>query len=239
MASRDQRPSSARPSRTGDPNGGVAAPLSVKQQRDARRAAKVAALKKQQAAEKRNRLIAIVLGSVAAVAVVGLVITLVVTGGSGRPDPDSIDIAGVETFDDLTANHVEGVVDYTQNPPAGGDHAAAWLNCGIYSEPVPSENAVHDLEHGAVWITYNPDEVSGADLETLQGAARGETYITMSPWPDLESPVVASAWGAQVALDGVDDERLQQFLDRYLESPDAPEPGAACTGGVDAPGRVS
>lgn len=216
--------------------------LTVKQQRDARRAEKVAALKKKQAAEKRNRILAIVLGSVAVAAVVGLVVTLVVTGGSTREqqaagDGDGSDIEGVEVFTDLTANHVEGTVDYEQTPPVGGDHAAAWLNCGIYDQPIPSENAVHDLEHGAVWVTYNPDEVSGADLEALRDAVP-DTYITMSPWPDLEAPVVASAWGAQVALDGVDDERLQEFIDAYWRSPDAPEQ-AACTGGVDAPGLVS
>ena len=223
--------------------------LSVKQQRDARRAEKVAALKKRQAAERRNRLIGIILGSVAALAVVALVITLVVTSGnSNNTDAQSTDndvagtaddsIEGLMRFDDLTANHVAGTVDYTQTPPVGGDHNAVWLNCGVYSEPVPNENAVHDLEHGAVWVTYNPDEVTGDDLSALRDALP-DTYITLSPWPDLESPVVASAWGAQIDLDGADDARLQQFIDMFWQSPDAPEPGAPCTGGVDGPGLVS
>ncbi len=210
--------------------------LTVKQQRDARRAEKVAALKKQQAAEKRNRRLAIILGSVAAVAVVGLVVTVVVTA---KPpvDPADVTIEGLETFDDLTQNHVTEPVAYEQTPPVGGDHAAVWLNCGVYTEPVPEMNAVHDLEHGAVWVTYNPDEVTGADLETLQGAVP-DTFITMSPWPDLQAPVVASAWGAQVELDGVDDPRLQQFIDKFWRSADAPEQ-APCTGGLDGEGKIA
>jgi hypothetical protein len=197
----------------------------------------VAALKKQQATEKRNRRLALILGGAATLAVVGLVVTLVVTT-EPPADPDDITIEGLQTYDDLTANHVTEPVTYEQTPPVGGDHAAVWLNCGIYTEPVPEMNAVHDLEHGAVWITYNPDEVTGADLETLQGTVP-DTYVTMSPWPGLQAPVVASAWGAQVELDGVDDPRLQQFIDKFWKSPDAPEPGAACTGGVDGEGKIA
>lgn len=217
--------------------------LTVKQQRDARRAEKVAALKKKQAAEKRNRIIAIVLGSVSLVVVIGLIVTLVVTNGSRRAPQaigsgDGSAIEGVQTFSGLTAGHVQGPVDYPQSPPAGGEHAGAWVNCATYTEPVPNENAVHDLEHGAVWITYNADDVTGDDLTTLQDAVP-DTFVTLSPFPDLQAPVVASAWGAQVELDGVDDPRLQEFIDAYWQAPSAPEAGAPCTGGIDAPGKLT
>src|SRR3990170_885130 len=102
--------------------------LTVKQQREERRAAKVAALKKQQAAERRNRRIGIALGSVAIAAVLGLVVTFVVVSSVPAVDPDDITIEGLQTYSDLTANHVEGTVDYEQSPPVGGDHAGAWLN---------------------------------------------------------------------------------------------------------------
>ncbi|MFP7762292.1 DUF3105 domain-containing protein [Marisediminicola sp. LYQ85] len=225
MASRDNDSTPVPPSARKD--------LTVKQQREARRAEKVAALKKQQAKEKRNRTIGITVGAVAAVAVLGLVITSVVT--SGRPDEP---IAGVQTFDDLTATHVDGTVDYAQTPPAGGDHNAAWLNCGIYEQPVPNENAVHSLEHGAVWVTYDADALSTGDIEALREAVP-ETYSVLSPFDGLPSPVVISAWGAQLELDGVDDPRMDDFIDEFWQSPDAPEPGAACVQGVDAPGRIA
>ena len=35
-------------------------------------------------------------------------------------------------------------------------HDPVWLDCGAYDAPVRDENAVHDLEHGSVWITYDP-----------------------------------------------------------------------------------
>ena len=39
----------------------------------------------------------------------------------------------------------------------GGDHFARWLACDVYDEEVPAELAVHSLEHGAVWVTYDPE----------------------------------------------------------------------------------
>jgi Protein of unknown function (DUF3105) len=56
----------------------------------------------------------------------------------------------------LAHDHVAGPVTYSVTPPVGGPHNATWMNCGIYGQPVPNERAVHNLEHGAVWITYQP-----------------------------------------------------------------------------------
>ena len=220
----------------------------IKQQREAQRAAKVAALKKKQATEKRNRTIGIAAAAIAAVAVVALIVTFVViipaTTPQAAPDPvasgdaSDIEIEGLELFEGLEANHVETPVTYTMSPPAGGDHNATWLNCGVYSEPVPNENAVHSLEHGAVWVTYNPDEIDADGVAELR-TKLPSSYIVLSPFPDLQAPVVASAWGAQVELDGPTDERLSSFLEKYWQSPTSPEPGAACSGGLDGPGQVA
>jgi len=223
--------------------------LSVKQQREARRAEKVAALKKQQSKQKRNRLITLIASGAAAAGVLTLVIAFVVTSAVPKADPASIEIPGLQTFDGLTASHVDtdsdasnDVVDYDaqygMNPPAGGNHWGAWLNCGIYTEPQQSENAVHALEHGALWITYNADELSEDEISTLQDRMPS-SYVILSPYTGLESPVVASAWGNQVALDSVDDPILDDFIDKFWRSADVPEPNASCTGAIDGPGRIA
>jgi hypothetical protein len=215
---------------------------SVKEQREAKRSAKVAALKKQQARDKRNRTIAISVASLVGVAAIALVITFVVTSAVPKVDPSDISIKGMQTFDGLTATHVTTAVDYEaeygMNPPAGGNHNQAWLNCGVYTEPQQNENAVHALEHGAVWVTYDPDALSEDDVTTLQDSIPS-TYMLLTPYPDLPAPVVASAWGYQVELDGVDDPRLGDFIEKFRQSPDAPEPGAACTGAIDGPGKIA
>jgi len=216
--------------------------LTTKQQREARRAEKVAALKKQQATQKRNRIITLV-GTVAASAgVLALIIAFVVSSSVPKVDPDTIDIAGLTHFDDVTNVHVTTDVDYEadygMSPPAGGNHAQAWLNCGVYTEPQENVNATHALEHGAVWVTYNPDVVSAEELETLQDELPS-TYIILSPYPDLQAPVVASAWANQVELDGVDDPRLADFIAKFWKSGEAPELGATCSGAIDGPGKIA
>ena len=127
--------------------------------------------------------------------------------------------------------HVEGPVDYEQTPPAGGPHAPVWLNCGTYEQEVPNENAVHSMEHGAVWVTYRPD--TPADSVRSLESTLDKPYTILSPFEDLPAPVVASAWGTQLLLDGADDPRLEAFLREYVQGSQAPEPGAACTGGID------
>jgi hypothetical protein len=214
----------------------------VKQQRDARRAEKVAAMQKQMATQKRNQRIGLIAGITGGVLVLALIVTFVVVSATPKPDPSAIDIKGLKTFGTLTATHVEGAVDYKadygMDPPAGGNHNAVWLNCGVYDQPQENVHAVHALEHGAVWITYDPDALSDAEVATLRSEAPS-TYSIVSPYPGLPAPVVISAWSAQVQLDGVDDPRLAQFVQKYWKAATAPEPGASCTGALDGPGKIS
>jgi uncharacterized protein DUF3105 len=87
------------------------------------------------------------------------------------------------------------------------------------------------LEHGAVWITYRPD-LSQDQKDRLQEIVEGQECLLASPYPGLDAPIVASAWGAQLRLEDADDENLQRFIGSYLRGPQTPEPGAACTGGT-------
>ena len=139
---------------------------------------------------------------------------------------------GVQTFSNLARDHVETPISYPETPPVGGAHSATWQNCGFYSAQVGNEHAVHSMEHGAVWITYRPD-LPADQVDILRKQAQ-QTYVLVSPYPDLPSPVVASAWGHQLKLDSASDSRLGQFVKYYREGPQTPEPGAACTAGTSA-----
>jgi hypothetical protein len=150
-------------------------------------------------------------------------------------------IEGEVTEEVGSANHVTGDVPDEQVvtvesdtgvlPPMGGDHDPVVQNCGFYTEPVRDENAVHSLEHGAVWITHRPD-LDATEVGRLQELAAANPYLLVSPYGDLASPVVATAWGVQLQVDSVSDERLLPFLQRYLQGEQTPEPGAPCSGGT-------
>lgn len=174
-----------------------------------------------------------------ALAIVFMVLALTSCGeraeqdSSDRPAPPE----GVQSFKvSERPYHVEKDVSYPQTPPVGGDHSPDYQNCGFYEAPIEDELAVHTMEHGAVWITYRSD-LSRGQVKTLRELARGQNYVLVSPFDGLTAPVVASAWGKQLRLDGADDPRLEQFVNAFQEGPQAPESGwgIPCTDGKGNP----
>jgi hypothetical protein len=124
-------------------------------------------------------------------------------------------------------NHVQGEVDYGgKRPPSGGNHNQYPLTCGYYSEQPPDEFAVHSLEHGAVWIAYDP-HMAQADIDVLKQFTVGNDHVLVTPYAGLASPVVVVSWEHRLELPSVHDPRLQQFVTAFINK--GPEK-AACAG---------
>ena len=178
------------------------------------------------AQKKRKRLLSIV---IPAVLVVGAIVALIIISGAGA------NIEGIFDFGIQDRGHDESVVfEAGSLPPVGGTHSPRWQTCGIYDQPVESKNAVHSMEHGAVWITYSP-ELAAAEIETLRDLVQGQSYLLLTPFPNLDNDVVLTAWGIQLSVNSVDDDRIAQFIDEYRLGPQTPEFGATCDGGVGQP----
>ncbi|MFB9375589.1 DUF3105 domain-containing protein [Kineococcus gynurae] len=196
--------------------------------REEQRRARAERVAKMQQADRRSagrRRGAIIAGATVAVLAVAGGVTAVIVS---QPDPPSLD--AVQTFQYSNGEaHVTTPVDYAESPPVGGPHNGVPQTCGVYDTAVPNENAVHSLEHGAVWITYRPD-LPADQVEALRADAQGQSYVLMSPYPDLPSPVVLSAWNNQLRLDSGEDPRIGAFLARFVQGSQTPEPGAACIG---------
>ncbi len=162
---------------------------------------------------------------------------------AANPDPtDGID--GVTKALYTAPKHVarEDRVRYQYSPPLGGTHDYAWAGCTgvVYPTGIRSENAVHSLEHGAVWITYNPEDLDTDQIAQLAERVEGVDYTLMSPYPGLDQPISVQSWGHQIMVSATDDPRIDQFITAtkqnsqtgvYPEDPEAtgfPEPGATC-----------
>jgi Protein of unknown function (DUF3105) len=158
------------------------------------------------------------------------------SAGAGRP---SADIPGLKTFKEVPKQrHTTKRVTYDHTPPAGGMHwpptaegVYGWLRCGVYTEPVPNEFAVHSEEHGAVWLTYQPGASAG-DIAKLAALAKGQDYVLVSPYPGQPGTFMASTWGAQLTADTADDERLKKFVEVYAGGGQGGEKGADCIHGT-------
>ncbi len=149
-----------------------------------------------------------------------------------KQDP-STGIPGVQVIAYKGGQHVGPTVQisYTHSPPFGGAHDFAWAACNgvVYPQAVRTENMVHSMEHGAVWVAYNPDQVTGPALDALAKRVNNQPFTLMSPYPGLDQPISVQSWGHQLKLADANDTRIDQFITALRTNQyQYPEPGARC-----------
>ncbi|MFC9510011.1 DUF3105 domain-containing protein [Streptomyces sp. NPDC057002] len=200
----------------------------------------------EQSRERRNRILVIAASVVVVCGLVGGGVVLV----RSQSDDGGSDTAaasdtsgkgkfvtgkdGVKTWEGkLARNHVTKAVKYASEPPVGGDHNQVWMNCNgdVYTKELDNTNAVHSLEHGAVWVTYNAD-AKKADVDALAAKVKKTPYTLMSPMDDQKDPIMLSAWGHQRTVTGASDPNVDKFFEKFVQGEQTPEPGAACTNGL-------
>jgi hypothetical protein len=200
------------------------------------RRARIAALRaEEQRRERRNKFLAFGIAGVLIAGMAGTGLYLALDAKDkhdAKVNAAKAPIEGVKTWDKLSRNHVQTPVTYPQTPPVGGDHNPVWLNCmgTVYDKPQQNENAVHSLEHGAVWVTYNA-KATPDDIKTLSDRVKKTPYSLMSPYPTEPGTITLTAWGTQLIVDKADDPRVAQFFTKYVQGPQTQEPGASCSTG--------
>lgn len=128
--------------------------------------------------------------------------------------PAAMKINGVTYRVEGEHSHIQANLAYDATPPIGGNHSQYWADCTgtVYNNPIANENAVHMLEHGAIWITYNAKKVSGSGLDQLKKPVSGIDRMALSPYPGLKTPISLQAWGYQLFLSSPTDPRIAQFI---------------------------
>jgi hypothetical protein len=133
-------------------------------------------------------------------------------------------------------------ITYSTNPPSSGEHYPSWADFGVYDFPLPRGYWVHNLEHGAVVVTYNcpagcDDDVERASAWLAQltpdaACSTGPARVLLVPDPLLDVPWAASAWGFTLRADCFDVEAFSTFVSDHVGQPTAPE-YTLCNVGVD------
>ncbi|MER5652918.1 MULTISPECIES: DUF3105 domain-containing protein [unclassified Streptomyces] len=218
---------------------------SAKNTATATRKARIEELRRAERARARRNRILVIAASVVVVA--GLAVGGVVLVQSQSDDEKSTasdakqasghfvtGADGVRTWKGtLARNHVTKTVSYPMEPPVGGDHNQVWMNCNgdVYTKAINNMNAVHSLEHGAVWVTYN-GKASASDVKALAAKVKKTPYTLMSPVDDQKDPIMLSAWGKQRTVTSATDKNVDAFFSEFVQGKQTPEPGAACTNGL-------
>lgn len=100
---------------------------------------------------------------------------------------------------------------YNSNPPTSGSHYTQPANWGVYQTPLMDEQALHNLEHGGIWISYkNIDDDTKGKLETIAKANGGS--IIMSPRETNDSKIALASWTRLEKLDAYDEGKVLEFI---------------------------
>lgn len=126
-------------------------------------------------------------------------------------------------YPDLGREHINlGDVHepYNSNPPTSGPHAAP-LRTAVYSQAMPDENLIHNLEHGHIWLSYSDNtDQEVIDLFTrIQGQFPSAVIVTYRP--DNDSRIAVASWRHLLKLEEPDEEQILAFVKRYFDK--APE----------------
>jgi hypothetical protein len=154
------------------------------EEKERRKAERLAAQRKAEQAAARRRQLQMVGGGLIAVAIVVALVIGLTGGGGGSNSPNanspvSQDIKGIKlpapqikdlkqaaaaagctlhTYPSEGRTHVTTTVNYKTNPPTSGNHNPTPAADGVYdpSNTPAKENFVHTLEHGRIEYQYRP-----------------------------------------------------------------------------------
>lgn len=138
--------------------------------------------------------------------------------GDARPAAVSSPVEGTVEYDIVGRNHIaQGTAGsgYNSNPPTSGPHWPAPAKNGSYDAPLPDEQAIHNLEHGYVWISYKSDV--GDDVKNkLKDIARDDDWkVILTPRDADESKIALAAWGRLLKMDEPDYDKIKDFIKTY------------------------
>jgi hypothetical protein len=111
--------------------------------------------------------------------------------------------------------HLTGPISYAagSNPPTYGPHHPLPLPTGVYTTPQDDADLVHNLEHGHVWVSYNPALI-GANLTSLQVLVQSfgpKVGVILTPRPQDPTMIALASWAHLELLTSFDAAAIRAF----------------------------
>ncbi|MDA1257216.1 MAG: DUF3105 domain-containing protein [Chloroflexi bacterium] len=194
---------------------------------------------KSDARKRRRRYIYTAIAGSIALLFIG---SLLVPGGSGHGSSSnaSLNTGGpVEILPDEGRGHVTPGTPggpYQTQPAASGSHwigdaieipptgsPARW---GRYDVPLGDEVQIHNLEHGGIILNYNCSEGCAELVDQLATLipSHGAQFI-LAPYPNMDTRIAVTSWRHILQLDEFDADRINEFIDAYLDRAPESVPG--------------
>lgn len=140
-------------------------------------------------------------------------------------DKGSLPLQGQE-YPIVGRNHInigDSHDPYNSNPPTSGSHLAQPADWGVYTESLPDEKLIHNLEHGGIWISYK--DIDADTLSKLTAIAKANPgSVIMAPRPTDDSKIALASWGRLEKLDSYDEGKILDFIKANKNN--SPEPEA-------------
>ena len=112
---------------------------------------------------------------------------------------------------------------YNTVPATSGSHHPSAIPWGIYADPRPDEDLVHNLEHGGIGIHYDcPEGCEDLVPQLADIADRYRLGIILSPYSGMDTRIALTAWGWIDRFDEFDEQRILDFINGHMDR--GPEP---------------
>jgi hypothetical protein len=115
-------------------------------------------------------------------------------------------------------------ITYEEYPPTSGSHWPVWAKWGVYTEPIPEEVLVHNLEHGGIVLLYNcptpcPDVVRQLEetFAALPKSKYGHVKLVITPNARIKTRFALLAWTRLDEFDRFDRQRAVRFVTAWQD----------------------
>jgi hypothetical protein len=146
------------------------------------------------------------------------IVTIIIIAGliymAGRPK--QVNLMGDE-IPDLGREHIgrgENHPEYNSNPPSSGWHYAEPASWGFYDRELEDEQVVHNLEHGAVWITFKPDIDQATKDAIKRLVERYSSKVIATARSKNDTPLALVSWGRVMKMESFDKDQALEFVKR-------------------------